>query len=92
MDEPPHDDPLTPPRTSAPAAATTDQAVLDLDEEVAVRSRVSPHRRAAQTGIVLAVVLVVVGLLLHSLGSAPTGHRFPAVQPHPHSFHRRHHE
>jgi hypothetical protein len=73
MGEPPHDDPLTPPRTSAPAAATTDQAVLDLDEEAAVRSRVSPHRRAAQTGIVLAVVLVVVGLLLHSLGPAPRG-------------------
>jgi hypothetical protein len=63
------DEPPMLPRTAAPS--TTDLTVVDLDE--VVRPRVSVRRRAAQVSIVLAVAVVVVGLLLHSVGPFQQG-------------------
>src|SRR5215469_1880084 len=75
MGEPPPNEPLTLPSTTASAVSTTDPATVDLDDEaVVLRPRVSVRRRAAQGGAVLAVVIiVVVALLLHSLGLARQG-------------------
>jgi hypothetical protein len=84
MGKPPPDDPRTPPHTTAaPAAATSDPALADLDEEAAVRHRVSPRRRAAQGGIVLAVVVIVAGLLLHSIEPFQRGTASLSASPTP---------
>jgi hypothetical protein len=78
MGKPP-DDPRTPPRTMAPAAPTSDLATVHLDEEAAVRPRVSPRRRAAQAGAVLAVlpVLTVAIVLILAAGGYYVRWGFP---------------
>jgi hypothetical protein len=69
MDERPDESPALP---SAPASGTTDPAVAELDGEV-VRRHSSVRLCAVQGGVVLLVVLVVVGLLLHSIGPSQQG-------------------
>jgi hypothetical protein len=59
----------TPPGSAPPQPG--DAGVVDLDE--VARLRVSPRGRAIQTGAVVALVVVIVGVLLHGIGPSQPG-------------------